>query len=324
MKREAQACLRAVRAEELPDEPASRAPTIVLAGHRWVIRFAERQSGNAPGSAPGLTVAPIAVARQQHAADRIGRWIGLAAAIALHGAALVFFLLADAPEPSGGGGQQLEAISVDIVLTRVIEARDSARTEIAPAAQGPVAPVEGDQAEAVEAVLDRPRETKPDQPERLMKSEAPNAEAVMAEEMKPTKAEPERPAATPTPEEKPRPAPAAEARSQGGVAALTVEGQSRASAPASASVGAVQRYAMQVRAALARNKPTGRGSQGTATITFRISPSGKVSFTRVATSSGNVTLDKAALAAVERTSFPPPPPLMTERQLTYAVPFSFK
>jgi periplasmic protein TonB len=79
-----------------------------------------------------------------------------------------------------------------------------------------------------------------------------------------------------------------------------------------------------VRAALARNKPDGNGRRGTATVTFAISPTGKLNFARISTASGNAGLDKAALSAVQRTSFPPPPDSMTESQLTYVVPFHFK
>jgi TonB family protein len=49
-----------------------------------------------------------------------------------------------------------------------------------------------------------------------------------------------------------------------------------------------------------------------------------VRFTRLSHSSGNSMLDKAALAAVQRTSFPVPPQGMTETELTYAIPFHFK
>ena len=118
--------------------------------------------------------------------------------------------------------------------------------------------------------------------------------------------------------------PAPETRAQGGVAALAVEGDRPAQARASASPGAMQKYAMQVRAALARNKPDGHGTRGTAMITFGLSEAGKVRFARLSNSSGSGALDKAALAAVSRTSFPVPPQGMTETELTYAVPFHFK
>ena len=111
---------------------------------------------------------------------------------------------------------------------------------------------------------------------------------------------------------------------RGGVAALGVQEESRVQARVSASAGIVQRYAMQVRAALARNKPKGNGIRGTATITFGIAPTGQVRFARLSDPSGNTLLDKAVLSAVRHTAFPKPPDGMTATQLTYVVPFHFK
>jgi len=75
---------------------------------------------------------------------------------------------------------------------------------------------------------------------------------------------------------------------------------------AAASAGEMRRYAAEVRAALARNKPSGRGRHGVTTVTFTISTEGKLSTTRIHRSSGNALLDRDALVAVERTAFPKP------------------
>src|SRR5215216_1948424 len=67
-------------------------------------------------------------ARASARASRRGggpRSIGLAAAIAAHAAVLAAFALMGPPEPSGGGGQWLEAISVEVVLAQAVEARDT-------------------------------------------------------------------------------------------------------------------------------------------------------------------------------------------------------
>ena len=50
---------------------------------------------------------------------------------------------------------------------------------------------------------------------------------------------------------------------------------------------------------------------------------GKAADAHVTKTSGNELLDNAALAAVDRTSFPAPPTGMSERQLTYVIPFRF-
>jgi TonB family protein len=260
-----------------------------------------------------LRVEPVAAVRQPH--DWIGRWTGMAAASALHAAALLAFALAGMPEPYGGGGQWLEAISVEVVFTPVTEAREAQRTEVA-GADAPVAPEDGEASLA--DARPEPLKPKPDQG-----SEQPDqrVEVTLAQEQVPQPdADPAAPndAATAKPDTLPEP------QSRGGIAALTVGGKTHASARVTASPGAVQRYAMQVRAALARNKPSGRGTRGTATITFGISVAGRVSFAHLTGPSGNSALDKAAASAVLRTSFPVPPDGMSESQLTYVVPFHFK
>jgi TonB family protein len=255
---------------------------------------------------PGPTPAPR---------DRVRQWIGLAAAAGLHAAALLALVSTSPSEPHGGGGQWLEAISVEVVPTSVIEARDAQHINNAAAANGPLAPDDGDasksDAQASMAKHDRTAEDS-------TVDSAPADEALRQSEPNPPAAKFDD--ATPaTPDKQPEP------QSRGGVAALTPESTAApATARASVSPGAIQRYAMQVRAALARNKPNGRGSRGTATVTFNISPSGSIGSAHVSASSGYSALDKAALAAVLHTSFPLPPASMSESELTYVVPFHFK
>jgi TonB family protein len=267
-----------------------------------------------------VKVEPVAASPQQPATDRARRRIGIVAASALHAGALAALVLAGPPEPSGGGGELLDAISVEIVVTPVIAARD-AQHEAAAVADAPVTPDEGD---PMKPYVDRQEtaNSAPDQPTR--QPERPDTEVTLAEELplpQPDRPPPERePPQQTEPEQRAPPEPS----NRGGVAALGVERESAARARASTSPGAVQRYAIQVRAALARNKPDGHGRRGTATITFAIAPTGKLSFARVSAASGNAGLDQAALSAVQRTSFPRPPDSMTESQLTYVVPFHFK
>jgi TonB family protein len=268
-----------------------------------------------------LKVEPVAATPQQQPTDRARRWIGIVAASAFHAGALVALALAVPPEPSGGGGELLDAISVEIVVTPVIAARETQNETAAAAANAPVAPDEGD---PMKPDVDRQETANatPDQPTR--QPEQPNTEVTLAEELPLPQPDPPPPERTPPQQAEPEQRAPSEPSNRGGVAALGVARDASARGRASASAGAVQRYAMQVRATLARNKPDGHGRRGTATITFGISPAGKLSFVRVSSASGDAGLDQAALSAVQRTSFPPPPDGMTESQLTYVVPFNFK
>jgi protein TonB len=304
---------------DVPDASARFAPRDMW----WPLSIDLRREPAGPSAADlPLKVEPVAAPRPP-GADRMSGSIGFAAAIIAHAAVLVALALVGPPEPSGGGGQWLEAISVEIVMTQVIEARETRPTETISAASGPVAPDDGDRSEPAQAAREEPLPAKPEQP-RPIETVTPDTRVAMVEEVTPLKAEPDRPTIVRAEEAEEQKTPSPETRSQGGVAALTVQGDTPATARASASPGALQKYAMQVRTALARNKPDGRGTRGTATITFGISESGKVRFTRLSHSSGNSMLDKAALAAVLRTSFPVPPKGMTETELTYAIPFHFK
>jgi protein TonB len=80
-----------------------------------------------------------------------------------------------------------------------------------------------------------------------------------------------------------------------------------------------------VRAQVARNKPSGTGHRGTALVSFGVSSSGGLSYARLARSSGNAALDRAALAAVRRAApFGPPPGGAAPGQLRFSVPFYFR
>lgn len=92
-----------------------------------------------------------------------------------------------------------------------------------------------------------------------------------------------------------------------------------------ASRGAVRTYGGRVQGRIARYRPSGRGQKGTTIISFGVSSSGRLRFARIARSSGNKALDRAALNAVRRASpFPRPPAGMTSRQLTFSFPFRFR
>ena len=94
------------------------------------------------------------------------------------------FAIVGPPEPSGGGGQLLEAISVEIVQTRVTEARDTGPTDAMAAASGPLAP-EGDQSQPTELARAELRKVEPDRPKAL-EADKPNMR-VVADEPAPTR-----------------------------------------------------------------------------------------------------------------------------------------
>lgn len=93
---------------------------------------------------------------------------------------------------------------------------------------------------------------------------------------------------------------------------------------ASASAGAMANFAAQVRAAVARRKPGGRGAAGTAVVSFSLTSGGSLAGARLARSSGNSALDSLALGAVRGAAFPRPPAGATRGQLSFSIPFYFR
>lgn len=230
-------------------------------------------------------------------------WLSGAAALALHVSALAVLGFGFwAIEPSGGGGQHLEAISVRLVSSQVLEAAEQKSTVSNGGATADVATSEG---------ASTPQQ-KPSQPPNDKADELP---AQTEEASKKDNA--------PAAERRP-PQPTDAAAPAGGATARALTASPQAPSAAGASAGEINRYAMAVRAALARSKPRGMQQKGTVTITFGIDADGEVSFARVSASSGHSVLDEATVAAVHRTSFPRPPAGMNAEQLTYVIPFRFK
>lgn len=117
----------------------------------------------------------------------------------------------------------------------------------------------------------------------------------------------------------------AENSTKGGVTSKASSSAKSGTARVSASTGDIAGYAARVRARVASNKPSLGGHQGTAVVSFGVSSSGGVTYVRLSRSSGNGSLDQAALAAVRRAApFPAPPSGASGRQLAFAVPFHFR
>jgi len=259
--------------------------------------------GNHDPAAISLDIVPAEVFPRVFERES-ARWFGGALALAVHAAVLgVLWLGFWAVEPSGGGGQYLEAISVSLVPSQVLEAPD----------QKPNAMKGGSIADAV------PAEGAPEPRERSIESQSDQAEQPEAKVEPPA---PRQEDALPTNRKPPRQK--TTAQSAGGSTARALSELGDAAAVAGATPGEISRYAMVVRAALARSKPRGMHKQATVTVTFGIGESGEVRFARITESSGHPMLDEATVAAVQRTSFPRPPTGMNAKQLTYVIPFRFK
>jgi TonB family protein len=91
-----------------------------------------------------------------------------------------------------------------------------------------------------------------------------------------------------------------------------------------ASQGSVLNYGSRVRTRILSNRPNATG-HGVAVVSFGVSGSGGLRFARLARSSGNSTLDRAAVSAVRRSApFPRPPAGASSRQLRFSISFSFR
>lgn len=92
-----------------------------------------------------------------------------------------------------------------------------------------------------------------------------------------------------------------------------------------ASAGAMSRYGMRVRARILANRQGGGGLRGRAVISFGVSSSGGLRYVTISRSSGNRSVDRAALQTVRRASpFPRPPQTATLTQLRFSIPFTFE
>lgn len=258
-----------------------------------------------------LAVAPLAAAATR---DRLLRTVALGLALLAHAA--VLFALVREPDDlmAGGGGQQIDAISVTIVSSKVLESRELDVSQ--PSAPAAAASVETDDGapESAPAAAAEQREEKTEK-------EEPREEKKPAEEpVRAAEAIFEVPKETQPQSKQKSAAPAA-----GGAAARSdTPTEAKASGPAAASAGAVREYARYVSQALSKSKPRGAGGLGTVKVKFTIAADGGLASLEIAKSSGSAKLDTTALEAVRRAKFPLPPPGMTLAQLTYEVPYYFR
>ena len=238
-------------------------------------------------------------------------WTALALAVGLHAAALAALVLEPVDYLAGSYGQRVDAISVVIVDSTVLQALASADSASAP--PPPAAPLE---------TVDGSTEAASAAPE----AKAPPTEKARTPELASSAAIMDAPGEAPSEVGELPPSDASPPATKGGVTVLAEAGDTstRSAPPASASPGAVREYARYVSQALAKTKPSGAGRSGTVKVRLEIEAGGKLAGVEITKSSGNRKLDVTALEAVRRTSFPAPPAGMSAAQLTYEVPYHFR
>jgi len=274
-------------------------------------------------------------------------------AVALHGAVL-FGALQETDDPYGGGGAELEALSVEVALvpSSALESRASLATDRV-ASTIAVDATEGAAAASTSRVASTSPEQEPvpsqDEAQSIVPQVEPLAEpssepqtvalpTLALTQPDPTPPQPEAvtlPLHEPTPkrvasvepEARPETSTSSVSAEAGGSASHAADGvQRRVRAAATASAGSIRAFTKGVVDALGKTRPKGLRSKarGTAKVAFAISEGGALEFVRVAKSSGSGVLDDAAISAVTKASFPVPPAGMTLSQRTYEVPYHFR
>ena len=281
----------------------------------------------------------------------IWRW-SLVAAVLLHASMLVAFAYPLGDIAAGGGGTDLEAISVDVVSASAIDViATPAVNKFAPVSAAELSNREGGEREQM-AALEQPDQKKqqaaeisakvekPDIviPDIVLKPEPPLPDVPMiviaskaVEEPIEGPEKPESEKAKPAPTVAATPSMPTEAAVAEQIGGATSRGLSvvelAAQSAAIASAGELGAYARQVQLAVARNPPKpprGLVNRGEVVVTFALALDGSIKSAGILSSSGNTTLDNAALAAVSSTKFPTPPAGSQPTQLVYKFPVKFR
>jgi periplasmic protein TonB len=283
------------------------------------------------------------------------RW-SLMAALVLHVGVIAAFAWPNELFVSGGGGIDLEAISVDLVPASAIDAIVMAQVKTAtPPPSGRLNEREGSdrQIAAVVEAPDAKREITKDVPLKAAVADLVIPDVVVKPELlmpdvpsiviAPTTVE--RPVDAPDPLApdpaakvealKPimppvdsAPAEALAGEQFGGTTARGVSVvEMAAQSSAIASVGEIGAYGRLVQKAVAGNPPRpprNLDSKGEVVVTFALQIDGTLAYARISKSSGSMRLDDLALAAVRSTQFPPPPRGVKIAQLIYNFPVKFR
>jgi len=97
-------------------------------------------------------------------------------------------------------------------------------------------------------------------------------------------------------------------------------------APATTPAGdAMEQYKLRIWRQILAHRPRGVQASGTTVIGLQISPGGSLLASEIASSSGNMNLDRIALRTVRQSApFPPAPATLGAERLAFAVPMEFR
>ncbi|MEQ1615833.1 MAG: energy transducer TonB [Hyphomicrobiaceae bacterium] len=264
--------------------------------------------------------------------------VALAASLLLHAAPIAYFGWPKTETTLGAGGQELDAVSVEMISAAALES-----LVVQPAANAKGAAQSSDMPPGMEIPIEQaevaatapPPELETKQAEALVKPDpipATESDLVAAPIITPA------PVRDPTPEPKtvdekpPEPDVAKDEQPSAAQPAIVAGGaSSRAQSEsvdqegaAGASAGQLARYAVLVRIAVGKVRPRHSGGKGRVQVSFALTEDGGLRNVEISDSSGKAGLDQAALEAVRRAAFPRPPAGTTDKQRTYVVPFDFK
>ncbi len=282
---------------------------------------------------------------------RGSRWSASIASLILHSAVAIALIASPSLRETGAIETSTEAISVELLVSAVIEQAAARDTDAAAALPAATAANEGATSPVMAASGPSDTATAKDVPSEpatsAMAEEGEQAETVISGlgpeveiQSLQSKQEPQKNSAQKEqqakdlrettdrrrpPAKKPDKAQVRETQVTGGVRARGASAAAQSGGRVSASAGAMIGYAAKVRARVASNRPSVGGRGGTAVISFGVTTGGGLAYARLARSSGMPVLDQAALAAVRRSApFPSPPPGATAPQLAFSIPFHFR
>lgn len=172
------------------------------------------------------------------------------------------------------------------------------------------------------------------------RAEAPQADTAPPPPPPPPKPKPE-PKPEPKPQPRPKPAPKPQPKGQpaaqtsagraeqksagsgGGAHAGQAGGAQAATADAGRQTKLQHVWGAKIRARVARRTPRGKGA-GTVLVDLTVARNGQLLNSRIVRSSGNATLDQAALAAVRSAGrFPAAPKKLRLTQMSFTLPIQF-